>query len=46
MDGFAGIDKGWNDPDMLMIGMNGLDMTMNRTHMTMWCMMNAPLMLG
>ena len=46
MDEFSGLDKGWNDPDMLMIGMNGLDMTMNRTHMTMWCMLNAPLMLG
>ncbi len=46
MDEFCGLDKGWNDPDMLMIGMDGLDNTMNRTHMTMWCMMNAPLMLG
>lgn len=46
MDTFAGLDKGWNDPDMLMIGMNGLTEAMNRTHMTMWCMMNAPLMLG
>lgn len=46
MDEFAGLDKGWNDPDMLMIGMDGLDMTMNRTHMTMWCMLNSPLMLG
>ena len=46
MDGFAGLDKGWNDPDMLMVGMNVLTETMCRTHMTMWCMMNAPLMLG
>ncbi|MDC7293379.1 glycoside hydrolase family 27 protein [Butyrivibrio sp. DSM 10294] len=46
MDEFAGLDKGWNDPDMLMIGMNGLDLTQNRTHMTMWAMMNSPLMLG
>lgn len=46
MDEFAGLEKGWNDPDMMMIGMNGLDDTMCRTHMTMWCMMNAPLMLG
>jgi alpha-galactosidase len=46
MDGFSGLDKGWNDPDMLMIGMNGLTETMQRTHMVMWCMMNAPLMLG
>jgi len=46
MDEFAGLDRGWNDPDMLMIGMNGLTDTMCKTHMTMWCMMNSPLMLG
>lgn len=46
MDEFAGLDKGWNDPDMLMIGMNGLNDVMCKTHMTMWCMMNSPLMLG
>lgn len=46
MDEYAGLDKGWNDPDMFMIGMNGLTMQMNETHMTMWCMMNSPLMLG
>ncbi len=46
MDEFAGLDKGWNDPDMLMVGMNGLTETMYKTHMTMWCMMNSPLMLG
>ena len=46
MDEFASPEKGWNDPDMLVIGMNGLMPEMNRTHMSMWCMMNAPLMLG
>lgn len=46
MDEFAGLDKGWNDPDMMMIGMNGLNDTQNRAHMAMWCMMNSPLMLG
>lgn len=46
MDEFAGLHKGWNDPDMLMIGMNGLSLTQCETHMAMWCMMNAPLMLG
>ncbi|MBO6298295.1 MAG: alpha-galactosidase [Lachnospiraceae bacterium] len=46
MDRFAGLDKGWNDPDMLMIGMDGLNLTQNQTHMAMWCMMNSPLMLG
>ena len=46
MDEFAGLDKGWNDPDMMMIGMDGLTETMCKTHMAMWCMMNSPLMLG
>ena len=31
---------------MLALGMTGLDETMNRTHFSMWCMMNSPLMLG
>ena len=46
MDEFAGLDKGWNDPDMLVIGMDGITDTMCRSHMAMWCMMNSPLMLG
>jgi len=46
MDEFAGLDRGWNDPDMMVIGMNGITGTMSRSHMAMWCMMNAPLMLG
>jgi len=46
MDEFAGLDKGWNDPDMLMIGMKDLTLTQYKTHFAMWCMMNSPLMLG
>ena len=46
MDEFAGLDKGWNDPDMMMIGMNGMTDIMCKTHFAMWCMMNSPLMLG
>lgn len=46
MDEFAGLDRGWNDPDMLVLGMDGITPVMCRTHMAMWCMMNAPLMLG
>ncbi len=46
MDSFAGPDKGWNDPDMLMVGMKGLNAAQNKTHFAMWCMMNSPLMLG
>ncbi len=46
MDDFSGLDKGWNDPDMMMVGMNGMTTQMSQTHFTMWCMMNSPLMLG
>ncbi len=46
MDEYAGLEKGWNDPDMLMIGMTGLTLTMNQTHFAMWCMLNSPLLLG
>lgn len=46
MDESAGLDRGWNDPDMFVIGMNGITTTMSKTHMSMWCMMNSPLMLG
>ena len=46
MDEYSGLDKGWNDPDMMMIGMDGLDETMCKSHMAMWCMINSPLMLG
>jgi alpha-galactosidase len=46
MDEFSGLGKGWNDPDMLVIGMDGINETMCISHMAMWCMMNSPLMLG
>ncbi len=46
MDEFAGLDRGWNDPDMMVIGMNNVTEVMSRSHMTMWSMMNCPLMLG
>lgn len=46
MDEYAGLNRGWNDPDMFVIGMNGITETMSKTQMTMWSMMNSPLMLG
>ena len=46
MDEYASPLKGWNDPDMLVIGMDRLNFEMNKSHMAMWCMMNSPLMLG
>jgi len=45
---------GWNDPDMLVIGLGntgyikggGCNFDEERTHMSMWCIMAAPLMIG
>ncbi|MGA3027883.1 MAG: glycoside hydrolase family 27 protein [Bryobacteraceae bacterium] len=36
----------WNDPDMLEIGNGGMSDTEYRTHMTLWCMLAAPLIAG
>ena len=45
----------WNDPDMLVVGMVGWGPTLHSTHLThdeqyshitMWCMLSAPLLLG
>ncbi len=36
----------WNDPDMLEIGNQGLSPDENYTHMTLWCMLSAPLLIG
>lgn len=35
----------WNDPDMLEVG-NGMTVSEDRAHFTMWCMMASPLILG
>lgn len=37
---------GWNDPDMLEVGVGSLTMEENKTHFSLWCMMAAPLILG
>jgi alpha-galactosidase len=45
---------GWNDPDMLVVGLNnkgfikggGCTVIEYRTQMSMWCMFSAPLILG
>ncbi|HTV18146.1 MAG TPA: NPCBM/NEW2 domain-containing protein [Polyangiaceae bacterium] len=36
----------WNDPDMLEIGNGGMTPTEYRTHMSLWSMMAAPLIIG
>jgi alpha-galactosidase len=35
----------WNDPDMLEVG-NGMSVSEDRSHFTLWCMMAAPLIAG
>jgi alpha-galactosidase len=37
---------GWNDPDMMLIGNGGLNIDETRTHMTLWSMLAAPLIIG
>ena len=37
---------GWNDPDMLEIGNGGMSADEYRTHMSLWAMSAAPLMMG
>jgi alpha-galactosidase len=36
----------WNDPDMLEVGNGNLTADENYTHMTLWCMLSAPLLIG
>lgn len=36
----------WNDPDMLEVGNGDLSYEENKSHFSLWCMMNAPLILG
>lgn len=49
---------GWNDPDMLIVGISGTSMSIGgnnkggcsdeqyRSHMSLWCMMASPLLCG
>ncbi|MDL5366317.1 glycoside hydrolase family 27 protein [Xanthomonas sp. NCPPB 2654] len=37
---------GWNDPDMLEVGNGGMSVDEYRTHMALWALSAAPLLLG
>ena len=37
---------GWNDPDMLEIGNGKMTTVEYETHMSLWCLMKAPLLIG
>ncbi len=53
LEAYAGPDR-WNDPDMLVVGMNGkgnvgrggCTETEYRAHFSLWCLLAAPLMIG
>ncbi|MFI6034974.1 ricin-type beta-trefoil lectin domain protein [Streptomyces sp. NPDC051315] len=36
----------YNDPDMLMVGMDGFTAAQNRTHMNLWAISGTPLLAG
>jgi alpha-galactosidase len=45
LERFAGPGH-WNDPDMLEIGNGKMDADEYRTHMSLWCLLAAPLLAG
>jgi alpha-galactosidase len=45
LEPFAGPGH-WNDPDMLEIGNGGMNHEEYMTHMTLWCLLAAPLLAG
>ena len=45
LEQFAGPGH-WNDPDMLEIGNGGMTTDEYRTHMSLWCILAAPLITG
>ena len=45
LERFAGPGH-WNDPDMLEVGNGGMKFDEYRTHMSLWCILAAPLLAG
>ncbi len=45
LERFAGPGH-WNDPDMLEVGNGGMTDEEYRTHMSLWCLLAAPLLAG
>jgi len=37
---------GWNDPDMLEVGNEGLSLDEQKSHFAMWAFAKAPLIIG
>jgi alpha-galactosidase len=45
LESYAG-PGGWNDPDMMEVGNGGMTIEEYRTHMTLWVILAAPLLVG
>ena len=45
LEGFSG-PNAWNDPDMLEVGNGGMTTEEYRAHMSLWSLLNAPLIAG
>lgn len=45
-DRLAAGPGGWNDPDMLEIGVGGLTLEEEKTHFALWAVSKAPLIIG
>ncbi|MFC7385379.1 ricin-type beta-trefoil lectin domain protein [Sphaerisporangium rhizosphaerae] len=45
LDAYSG-PGGWNDPDMLEVGVGSLTATEGRAHFSLWALLNAPLIAG
>ncbi|MFC0624790.1 NPCBM/NEW2 domain-containing protein [Kribbella deserti] len=45
LEAYSGPNK-WNDPDMLEVGNPGLTRGESRAHMSLWSLLNAPLIAG
>ena len=39
-------ENAYNDPDMLCTGLNGISMQENIAHLSLWAIMNSPLLIG
>jgi len=45
LEAYSGPNK-WNDPDMLEVGNSGLTAGESQAHMSLWSILNAPLIAG
>ncbi|KAH9290098.1 hypothetical protein KI387_034215 [Taxus chinensis] len=43
---YAGPSRGWNDPDVLLVGDGGMTTEEYRSHFSLWALMKAPLLIS